>query len=58
MESKRVGSQASAKGAAEDFSGAVWVDILFRHRSRAESRDVKVTDEQYKREVWRRRMGV
>ena len=52
MEIKRNGSQASAKGAAEYFTGSVRVDPLFQSPDPARARGSSVTFEPGARTAW------
>ena len=52
MEIKRVGSQASSKGSADWFTGAVRIDPLFEARAPARVRGASVTFEPGARTAW------
>ncbi len=52
MEIKRVGSQASAKGPAEWFTGAVRIDLLFQAPAPALVQGASVTFEPGARTAW------
>jgi quercetin dioxygenase-like cupin family protein len=52
MEIKRVGTQASGKGAAEWFTGAVRIDPLFQAPEPARVRGASVTFEPGARTAW------
>jgi quercetin dioxygenase-like cupin family protein len=52
MEIKRIGSQASAKGPAEWFTGAVRIDPLFQAPEPARMMGVSVTFEPGARTAW------
>jgi quercetin dioxygenase-like cupin family protein len=52
MEIKRAGSQSSNKGAADWFSGTVWIDPLFQASAPARAHVARVTFEPGARTAW------